>query len=139
MRNVQVTRILASRAARTLASSVTSAAWKTFKDGLILVGGAAADFNGMIPAVVTGRFAGQVAAEAIKAGDVSEASLKRYEDMWRKLGLLDMYAAPGEARRKVAAILASKGSDEDLANALKAMLQPGKPHPLHAASGPRRP
>lgn len=54
------------------------------KDGLMLVGEAAGWF-GIIQAILSGRFAGEVAADAIKKGDVSEASLSRYNEIYQKL------------------------------------------------------
>jgi len=48
------------------------------KDGVILAGNAAG-FQGLIHACVSGRFAGEVAGEAIKDGNVSAERLKAYE------------------------------------------------------------
>ena len=57
---------------------------KKVKEGLILAGDAAG-FNSIDQAVASGRYAAQVAAEAIKAGDVSEAKLSKYEELSRRL------------------------------------------------------
>ncbi len=57
---------------------------KKVKDGLIL-GGDAAGFISIDQAVSSGMSAGEVAAEAVKAGDVSEKQLAVYEDLCRKL------------------------------------------------------
>lgn len=48
------------------------------RDGLILAGDAAG-YNGIIHAIVSGRWAGDVAAEAIHAGDISAERLSAYE------------------------------------------------------------
>jgi digeranylgeranylglycerophospholipid reductase len=63
---------------------------ETCKDGMILVG-SAAGFNGIQPAILTGRYAAEVACEAIRNGNVTKTRLKRYEDMWKNLGLEHMY------------------------------------------------
>ena len=57
---------------------------KKVKDGLILAGDAAG-FISIDQAVSSGRSAAEVAAEAIKSGDVSEAKLAKYEDLCQKL------------------------------------------------------
>ena len=59
------------------------------KTGFMLVGDAAHQANpisggGIVPAMVAGKIAGQVAAEAIQSGDVSEQFLKKYEKQWYK-------------------------------------------------------
>jgi len=61
---------------------------KKVKDGLILAGDASG-FNSIDQAVASGRYAAQVAAEAIKAGDVSEAKLSKYEGLCHKLNTED--------------------------------------------------
>ncbi len=63
---------------------------KTYKDGLMLIG-SAAGFNGIQPAILTGRFAAEVAVDSIRAGDVSEAKLARYQDMWKATGMEHLY------------------------------------------------
>jgi len=57
---------------------------KKVKDGLILTGDAAG-CGGNVLAVVSGRFAGEVAAEAVEAGDFTEAKLGKYDELCRKL------------------------------------------------------
>jgi digeranylgeranylglycerophospholipid reductase len=57
---------------------------KKVKDGLILAGDASG-FNSIDQAVASGQYAAQVATEAIKAGDVSQAKLGKYEKLCRKL------------------------------------------------------
>lgn len=59
---------------------------KAVKDGLMLVGDSAG-YNNIIHAIVSGRCAGEVAATAVRSGDVSEKALAKYEDMCRKAGL----------------------------------------------------
>jgi len=57
---------------------------KYIKDGLILAG-SSAGFLGILSAVCSGRHAGEVAAQAIEEGDVSEAALREYENLVKKL------------------------------------------------------
>ncbi len=62
---------------------------KIVADGLMLVGDAAHQVNpisggGIVTAMIAGRLAGQVAAEAVQTDDVSEARLQAYADAWRK-------------------------------------------------------
>ncbi|GBD93005.1 hypothetical protein BMS3Abin05_00584 [bacterium BMS3Abin05] len=57
------------------------------KDGFMLVGDAAHQANpisggGIVPAMVAGKLAGKVAAEAVQAGDVSQSFLEKYEKQW---------------------------------------------------------
>ncbi|MFH1651246.1 MAG: NAD(P)/FAD-dependent oxidoreductase [Chloroflexota bacterium] len=60
------------------------------RDGLMVIG-SAANFNGSIVAFITGRWAGEVAAEAVRDGDVSEARLQRYVDKFREIDLEHEY------------------------------------------------
>lgn len=58
------------------------------RDGLMLVGDAARQSDpltggGIINAMDAGKIAGEVAAEAIKTGDTTTESLRRYEERWR--------------------------------------------------------
>ena len=62
---------------------------KTVYDNLILVGDSAGQANplvleGIRYAIIFGRVAGEVSANAIKSGDTSEKSLKKYEENWKK-------------------------------------------------------
>jgi len=62
---------------------------KTVYDNLILVGDSAGQANplvleGIRYAIMFGRVAGNVSADAIKSGDTSEKSLKKYEENWQK-------------------------------------------------------
>ena len=61
----------------------------TTADGVMLVGDAARQSDpltggGILNAMQAGIIAGQVAAKALAAGDVSRAGLKEYEDRWRE-------------------------------------------------------
>ncbi len=53
---------------------------KVVNDGLILAG-AATNWAGIDSAIITGRFAGEVAAEAVEEGDFSEKKLHKYEEL----------------------------------------------------------
>lgn len=57
---------------------------KIVKDGLMLVGESAGWF-GIIQAIVSGRFAGEIAATAVQKGDVGEANLSQYNVIQDKL------------------------------------------------------
>jgi len=62
---------------------------KTVYDNLMLVGDSAGQANplvleGIRYAIMFGRVAGEVSANAIKSGDTSEKSLKKYEENWKK-------------------------------------------------------
>jgi digeranylgeranylglycerophospholipid reductase len=65
---------------------------KVVEDGLILTGSAAC-LIGILPAIVSGRYAAEVAVEAIKEGDVTVKKLSKYEDQFKTLrgpaGFLD--------------------------------------------------
>ena len=61
----------------------------TTEDGVMLVGDAARQTDpltggGILNAMQAGIMAGEVAAKALAAGDVSRAGLKEYEDRWRE-------------------------------------------------------
>lgn len=61
----------------------------TTEDGVMLVGDAARQTDpltggGILNAMQAGIIAGEVAAKALAAGDVSRAGLKEYEDRWRE-------------------------------------------------------
>jgi len=60
----------------------------TVADGLLLIGDAAGFTSPMFEggtglAMTSGKFAAQVAAEALQKGDTSKAALSRYETLWR--------------------------------------------------------
>lgn len=59
---------------------------KLVKDGLMLVGDSAG-YSFIVNAIFSGRFAGEVAAEAIRQGDVSEVKLREYERKCQREGL----------------------------------------------------
>ncbi len=86
---------------------------KHISDGLIVVGQAGVSW-GMIPAVVTGRYAAEVVAEAIKDGDVSEAKLSKYETLVKDLGYADT-----RDRGASFTLKALRAPDEELTELLK--------------------
>jgi len=58
-------------------------------DNVMLVGDAARLIDpmtggGIINAIISGRFAGEVAAEAIKAGDTSNEFFQKYDELWKE-------------------------------------------------------
>jgi digeranylgeranylglycerophospholipid reductase len=57
---------------------------KAVEDGLILAG-SAANLMGILPSVVSGRYAGEVAVEAVQDDDVTVKKLSRYEDLIKTL------------------------------------------------------
>jgi digeranylgeranylglycerophospholipid reductase len=57
------------------------------KDGLILTG-SAANWRGTIISLVSGRYAGEVAAEAIREGDTTAPRLGKFIDLYEKTGLI---------------------------------------------------
>lgn len=72
------------------AVSVCAPLDRTVADHVMLVGDAARLIDplsggGVINAIISGRIAGEVAAEAVKAGDCSESFLKKYEEGWREM------------------------------------------------------
>jgi digeranylgeranylglycerophospholipid reductase len=62
---------------------------RTYSDGVIICGeegvGTSLLYSGLRLALTTGRLAGEVAAETLKANDVSQQALKEYEDKWKSL------------------------------------------------------
>jgi digeranylgeranylglycerophospholipid reductase len=57
------------------------------KDGLILTG-SAANWRGTVISMVSGRYAGEVAAEAVQEGDVTAQKLGKFVDLYEKAGLI---------------------------------------------------
>jgi digeranylgeranylglycerophospholipid reductase len=57
------------------------------KPGLILTG-SAANWRGTIIAMVAGQYAGEVASEAVREGDVSAQRLGKFIDLYEKTGLI---------------------------------------------------
>ncbi|MCX6773154.1 MAG: NAD(P)/FAD-dependent oxidoreductase, partial [Candidatus Micrarchaeota archaeon] len=60
----------------------------TYADGILLVGDAAGFTSPMFEggtglAMASGKFAAQVAAEALQKGDTSKTALSKYESLWR--------------------------------------------------------
>jgi digeranylgeranylglycerophospholipid reductase len=65
------------------------AAGPIVSDGLMLVGDAARQADpltggGIANAMLAGRLAGEVAAEAVEEGDVSASTLREYERLWQE-------------------------------------------------------
>ncbi|MHA1278556.1 MAG: NAD(P)/FAD-dependent oxidoreductase [Candidatus Helarchaeota archaeon] len=61
----------------------------TYTDNVMLIGDAGGfpcplEAEGIYPAIVTGKIAAEVAAQAISDGDTSKAALKTYEEGWKK-------------------------------------------------------
>ncbi|MBX8642981.1 MAG: NAD(P)/FAD-dependent oxidoreductase, partial [Thermoplasmata archaeon] len=70
--------------------SVSAPLDRTVSDGVMLVGDAARMIDpltggGISNGVIAGSVCGRVAADAVKAGDVSSEYLQRYEEGWRAL------------------------------------------------------
>ncbi|MBX8640115.1 MAG: NAD(P)/FAD-dependent oxidoreductase [Thermoplasmata archaeon] len=70
--------------------SVSAPLDRTVSDGIMLVGDAARMIDpltggGISNGVIAGSVCGRIAAEAVKAGDVSSEYLQRYEEGWRAL------------------------------------------------------
>jgi len=70
---------------------------KTYSDGFLVVGDAASQVKpttggGVIFGLTCARVAGEVAYEAVKMQDFSEAFLSRYQSRWRKLVGFDLAA-----------------------------------------------
>ena len=70
--------------------SVSAPLDRTVSDGIMLVGDAARMIDpltggGISNGVIAGSVCGRIAAEAVKAGDVSSEYLQRYEEGWRVL------------------------------------------------------
>ena len=71
------------------AVSVSKPLEPSYTDNVMLVGDAARLIDpltggGIINAIISGKAAGKIAAEAIEAGNYSKEFLKRYEDAWKK-------------------------------------------------------
>jgi len=70
---------------------------KTFSDGFLVVGDAASQVKpttggGVIFGLTCARIAGEVAYEAVKMQDFSEAFLSRYQSRWKRLVGFDLAA-----------------------------------------------
>lgn len=86
---------------------------KIVADGLMLVGDAAHQVNplsggGITTAMLAGKIAGEVAAEAIADGDISASRLQKYADLWHR--------AEGKSHERLYKIKQAihKLTDEDL-------------------------
>ncbi len=71
------------------AVSVSKPLEPSYTDNVMLVGDAARLIDpltggGIINAIISGKAAGKIAAEAIEAGNYSKEFLKRYEDAWKR-------------------------------------------------------
>ncbi len=82
-------------------------------DGFMVIGDAAHQVNaihggGIKEAIIAGRIAGKVAAEAVKKGDASKEVLKKYEDEW--------YSTEGNNLKRIVKLrrVVEQLSDDDL-------------------------
>ncbi|MGH7600729.1 MAG: NAD(P)/FAD-dependent oxidoreductase [bacterium] len=107
-------------------------------DGLMLVGDAAHQINpisggGIVTAMIAGKIAGRVAAEAIARGDVSSQRLEQYPKEWHdaegknherlyKIKQAVYKFTDEELNRTAEAVLAMKPQDRTLINVFKAAL-----------------
>ncbi|MDZ7291227.1 MAG: NAD(P)/FAD-dependent oxidoreductase [candidate division KSB1 bacterium] len=107
-------------------------------DGLMLVGDAAHQINpmsggGIVPAMIAGRIAGRVAAEAVAAGDVSSKRLGQYpkewheaegkkHERWYKIKQAVYKFTDEELNHTAAAVLAMKPEERTLINIFKTAL-----------------
>ena len=107
-------------------------------DGVMLVGDAAHQINpmtggGIVTAMVAGKIAGRVAAEAIANGDVSRQRLEQYSKEWHeadgknherlyKIKQAVYKFTDDELNRTAEAVLAKKPEDRTLLNVFKAAL-----------------
>ena len=119
------------------AVSISAPIDRTIADGVMLVGDAARMIDpvsggGIYNASIAGKYAGQVAAEAVEIGDFSENFLRKYEKLWR--GRLEehlfrnwlvkekMTTLSDDVFNRVIGILADVGMDElNVGNILKAV------------------
>jgi digeranylgeranylglycerophospholipid reductase len=114
---------------------------KTVTDGLMLVGDAARLIDpltggGIMNACLSGMLAGEIAAQAVQRGDVSEKFLQRYEKGWRKR-LAKKLERNWWAKEKVVEIddetissVIATLSEVDLdANTLSLLMAVGRKHP----------
>jgi len=70
---------------------------KTYADGFLAVGDVASQVKpttggGVVMGLTCAQIAGEVAAQAVKEGNFSESSLKRYEELWKQKVGFDMRA-----------------------------------------------
>jgi len=75
--------------------------YNTHTDGIILIGDAGGfpcplEAEGIYPAMVTGKIAAEVAAEAVTSGDFSKDSLKKFDEGWKKTSIGEEFKAGAE-------------------------------------------
>ncbi len=75
--------------------------YNTHTDGIILIGDAGGfpcplEAEGMYPAMITGKIAAEVAADAISSGDVSKKRLSKFDEMWQKTSVGEEFEAGEE-------------------------------------------
>lgn len=75
--------------------------YNTHSDGVILIGDAGGfpcplEAEGIYPAMVTGKIAAEVAADAITSGDVSKSALFQYDEKWKKTSVGEEFEAGEE-------------------------------------------
>ena len=78
--------------------------YNTHTDGVILIGDAGGfpcplEAEGIYPAMVTGRIAAQVAADAITSEDTSKKVLSRFDELWKKTSVGEDFEAGEELTR----------------------------------------
>jgi digeranylgeranylglycerophospholipid reductase len=89
------------------------------KDGLILTGGAA-NWRGTIISMVSGRYAGEVAAESVQEGDITAQRLGKFIDLYEKAGLInELYQHSDWLGSRPL----GKCSDEDIERRLAGMIE----------------
>lgn len=75
--------------------------YNTHTDGVILIGDAGGfpcplEAEGIYPAMVTGKVAAEVAAEAITSEDVSKNALSKFDEQWKKTSIGEEFEAGEE-------------------------------------------
>ncbi len=75
--------------------------YNTHGQGVILIGDAGGfpcslEAEGIYPAMITGKIAAEVAANAITAEDVSKNALSKYDEMWKKTSIGEKFEAGEE-------------------------------------------
>ncbi|MFX1445648.1 MAG: NAD(P)/FAD-dependent oxidoreductase, partial [Promethearchaeota archaeon] len=75
--------------------------YNTHTDGIILIGDAGGfpcplEAEGIYPAMVTGKIAAEVAAEAITSEDISKNALSKFDEMWQKTSVGEEFEAGEE-------------------------------------------
>ena len=75
--------------------------YNTHTDGIILIGDAGGfpcplEAEGIYPAMVTGKIAAEVAAEAFSCGDFSKQMLNKFDEGWKKSSIGEEFEAGSE-------------------------------------------